>query len=279
MFKPFLLSISLIAIQSLSLAAYADSEKLAFVQPPSSPMSTCKAALEQETRLVEAQAHVVPGVAIYAHNFGYDEANRLAKDGVLIGTDSVGNYIDLQSGNILLSPEKDIIVNTHAGKIYIESGATVFISELGNNVVIYDLHQTQPKQVSIMLNKHKLVMEPGRMLVVTAQNIDDFEQLEVNCHCVTYRNAKPVNMNVNGVKAFLAEFSIASALVTIQPLQRLTVSSHKQDQIALERILKGAVILGDFAMSTEQPTTASSSATAAHADPGAINIADAGKNQ
>lgn len=270
--------------QSFYIAASAESNPaqaetlVAFAQPRSVTMANYKTALEEETRLVEAQNHVIPGIAIYAHNFGGDEASRLAKDGVIIGSNSVDNYIDLQSGNVLLTPDKDIVVGTNKGKISIAAGATVFVSESNKDVVIYDLLQTKPKQVSIIVNKQKLVMEPGRMLVISGQNIDGFEKLEMNCHCVTYRNAKAVNMNVNGVKTFLAEFSIASALVTIQPLQRLTVSSHKQDQIALERILKGAVILGDFAMSTTQPDPASVTAVQ-QSNSAAVDVASVGSSQ
>ena len=257
MFKSLtpILSIILIAGQALSLpAAAADQHQsetlIALVHSQSAVMTINKASLEQETRQVEAQNHVMPGIAIYAHNFGGDEANRLVRDGVLVGSNSVGNYIDLQSGNVLLTPEEDIVVGTNKGKISIAAGATVFISESNNDVVVYDLLQTKPKQVSMIINKHKMVMEPGRMLVATAQNTDDFEKLDINCHCVAYRNATTCDLNSKAVKAFVADFSIASALTTVQPLQRLTVSNHKEDKIALDRLIKGAVLLGDFATST-----------------------------
>ena len=246
--------------QAVYLGAYANDSSpasspsiVALARPLPSTMAGYRAALEEETRAVVQTGHVIPGVAIYAHNFGYDEASRLAKDGVLIGSESVDNYIDLDSGNILLTPDKDIVVNTHEGKIYIKAGATVFIAKSGNNVVVYDLMQTSPKQVSVAVKKHNLILEPGRMLVLTGHNIQDFEKLEDGCHCVAYRNAKPVLLNGNGsINAFLADFSIASAMVTIQPLQRLTVSNNKQDKLSVEKLVKAAVILGDFA-TTVQP--------------------------
>src|ERR1700677_4339340 len=114
MFKPqtaILILVTSIAAQALNLPVYANTNEetlVAFAQPAT--MATAKANLEEETHKVELQNHVVPGVAIYAHNFGGDEANRLAQDGVLIGSNSLGNYIELQSGNVLLTPENDIVV-------------------------------------------------------------------------------------------------------------------------------------------------------------------------
>ncbi len=254
MFKPLTPSlIGILLIVGQALPAHADN-LLAYAQPQSATLTAGKAALEQETQLVEQQNHVMPGIAIYAHTFGGDEANRLAKDGVLIGGNSVGNYIDLQSGNILLTPEENIVVGTYKGKVSIAAGANVFISASDNDVVIYDLLQTKPNQVSITINKHKLVMEPGRMLVVTAQDINDFEKLDMNCHCVAYRNATSFDINSKAVKVFMADFSIASALTTVQPLQRLTVSNHPEDKLAVEKLVKAAVVLGEFATSTA-PTT------------------------
>ena len=254
----------LTAGQAVYCAAWANAnstpapEMVALAQPTPLTMAGYRAALEEETRAVVQSGHVIPGVAIYAHNFGYDEARRLSQDGVIIGSESMDNYIVLDSGNILLTPDKDIVVSTDQGKVYIKAGAKVFISKSGNDVVVYDLLQTKPKQVSIVtveVKKHTLTLEPGRMLVLTKQNVQDFEKLEDNCHCVAYRNAKPVLLDSlgNSTKAFEADFSIASAMVTIQPLQRLTVSANKMDKLSVEQLVKAAVILGDFATSTGQP--------------------------
>jgi len=251
-------------------ASNAGQTQLSFTQPSSEPvMANYKTVLEQETRLVEEQKHVIPGTTIYAHNFGGDEANRLAKDGVLIGCKSSDCYIDLQSGNILLTPEKDMVVDTNNCKVSIAAGATVFITVSVNDVIVYDLLQTKPKQVSVTVDKQKLVMEPAQMLVVTTQNISDFEKLGVTSHCVTYRKAKPFALDSKTVNAFMAEFSMASAMTTIQPLQRLTVSNHREDRLVLEKLIKVAVLLGDFASSID--------AVPQIADSGASQIAEVGQ--
>ncbi len=277
MFRPLttLLGMSLIAGSALYLPANATTNagqtQLSFSQsPPEVATVNYKAVLEQETRLVEEQKHVIPGTAIYARKFGRDEANRLAKDGVLIGCNSADSYLDLQSGNVLLTPEKILEVATNKAKISVAAGATVFITVSTNNVVVYDLLQTKPKQVSITLDKHKLLIEPGQMLVITVQNISDFEKLDATSHCVTHRKITPCTLSNQTVNAFLAEFSMASAMTTIQPLQRLTVSNHREDQLVLEKLIKVSVLLGDFATSTE--------AVPQVAESGARKISEVGQN-
>jgi hypothetical protein len=280
MFKSLtpILSIILLAGQSLYLPVRSDScakpseVLVALVQPQSSDLTTNKAAFEQETRSIEEQNHVIPGVVIYAHNFGGDEANMLAQDGVLIGTKSADKYIDLQSGNVLLTPEKDIVVETNKGKISIAAGAMVFVSASSDDVVVYDLLQTKPKQVSMIVNKQKLDIEPGRMLVITIKDTSDFEKLDIHCHYVACRSVVSVELNSTAIKAFMAEFSIASAMVAIEPLKELTVSGNQQDKLVMEKLVKGAVLLGDFAASPvipEQVATAQST----------VQVADVGGNQ
>ena len=79
------------------------------------------------------------------------------------------NHLNIDRGNVLVSPHKDIVVGTHEGNISIASGATAFVMESGHDVVIYDLDQSMPKQISVMVGNHKVVMEPGQMLVLTRQ--------------------------------------------------------------------------------------------------------------
>ncbi|MEI9914201.1 MAG: hypothetical protein WDN66_04490 [Candidatus Saccharibacteria bacterium] len=164
----------------------------------------------------------------------------------ILAADSGNRYLGLEHGNILLTPDRDILVSAKQGNIYIGSGATVFIMKSGNNVVLYDLVQTKPNQVSVIVNKQKLVMEPGHMLALTNQNIDHIRNMELNTQSVAYR--RPQQVLSGNVKAFSADFSISSAMNNIEPLRRLTVSTYKQDQLTIERLWKNAQIEGDFSL-------------------------------
>ena len=190
----------------------------------------------------------VPGTIVYANHFGGDEAIRLATDGVVIGTDSHKNYVSLKSGNILFTPDTAMIIGTPEAKISIGAGATVFIMQSADSLVLYYLRQSQrkPNQLSILADKHKLIMQAGHMLVLTRQNTNDFEQLTANCHHVRYANTKMLDWPNESVKAFVADFSIVSALAIIKPLNRLLVSNNKQDRLALQQLVKDSAILGDL---------------------------------
>ena len=153
------------------------------------------------------------------------------------------NYFNLDSGNILISPERDLIIGTEEGLVSIGSGATIFVMESRTDMIIYDLYQTKPKQVSVTINNHKLVMEPGCMLVITKEKTRSFEELNANCHSIRYRKAQEIDLQESAVSAFVANFSIFSALVRIQPLKQLVDSKDKRDQLLLQKLLKSAAML------------------------------------
>ena len=165
--------------------------------------------------------------------------NPIARAGFVTQT----NYISLDSGNILVSPDKDIIIGTQEGVVSIGSGAAIFVMESGIDTVIYDLYQARPEQVSVVVNKHKLVMQPGCMLVLTKEKTKDFEQLAANCHSISYRRAQEIDLKEDTINAFVANFSIFSALVKIQPLKELVDSKDRKDQQLLNKLLKSAVML------------------------------------
>jgi hypothetical protein len=122
--------------------------------------------------------------------------------------------------------------------------------ESGDDVALYDLLQTRPKQVSVtvtvIINKQKIIMEPGRMLVLTKKDTPDFSKLEINCCAVNHTNVQQIDLHSNEVNAYIANFSIVSALQTVEPLKRLAISTYKQDKVALAKQVKNATILEDL---------------------------------
>jgi hypothetical protein len=210
---------------------------------------TARVSSTKEDDLAKKAVSLIWGVEINACHFGGDEANRLAKEGILIGTESANNYLSLEGGNILLTPEQDMVVATREGKAYIRAGASIFICQSGEGVVFYDLLQTKPKQVvvTVSANKQKIVLEPGRMLVITNENASDFEKLAMDCHRVNYNNVIQLDLQNREVKAFTGNFSIASAMATIEPLRESTKSANINDQQVTDKLVKGAVIMGGFA--------------------------------
>ncbi len=193
----------------------------------------------------DTKCDCINGITLYAQSCGGDEAQRLAKEDVYIGSDSAGNYINLEKGNVLLIPDKNMVVGTNLGKINVVAQANLFLVKSEDGLVIYDLSQTQPKQIIIMVNQKKIALTPGCMLVLTREKTKDFEHLKINCHTVAYSNVKEVDLCRDTVKAFIANFSITAAMTAICPLMRLIQSHSQQDKLVMDRLMKTAVILGD----------------------------------
>ena len=188
----------------------------------------------------------IPGAKSYGHTFVGDEKSRLLSYGMTLNNSPVSNHLDIDKGNILLSPDKNIVVGTHEGEVNVSPGSIAFVMESGSDVVIYNLQQNLPKLVSVVVKGQKIYMSPGQMMVLTRQNVDDFENIDADCHMVTYRGAQEIPLNVKGVKVFAAHYSIASAFMAVQPLQDLIASNDGADKAVLDKIVKSAVMLGDF---------------------------------
>jgi len=193
----------------------------------------------------------IPGTKSYEHSFIGAENNRLLTYGMKLNNSTISNYLNIDRGNILLAPGKEIIVGTHEGNVYMLPGSIAFVMESGADVCIYSLRQSGPKQVSVLVNKHRIFLHPGQMMVLTRQNVHDFENIDADCHMVSYHSAQEVIMPEKEVKVFVAEYSIASAFLAIEPLQQLIDSDDKQDKIAMNQIVKSAVMLGNFASTVD----------------------------
>lgn len=187
-----------------------------------------------------AQDCWVEGISMYVHDYGIDEVNRLAKNGVLIGDDSQDTYVNLKQGNILLNPDQDVLVATNESKISIGCGAGVFIMQSDNGLIVYDISQASAQQVAITVNNQVIYLTPGCMFVLPKQNTNDFEKLNLNCHAVAYSKVQTLELGNNAINGFLANFSLSSAFTTIEPLRRLTISHNKRDKIALQSLIKNS---------------------------------------
>ncbi len=253
---------------------YTPFHRFPYIDPYNNPPSVFQLAA-RNTNLA-----LIPGTKFFNHNFEGSQLSKLIKDGLVIASNTGNNYLNIDRGNVLLSPKEDIVVGTHEGNVYVSSGATLFLMESGHDVVLYDLCQSKPKQVSVVVNKHKLFLEPGLMLVLTRQNTQNFEDINADCHYVNYTNVKLLNIGEQEVKAFMANFSTSSAVLSVEPLQQLLASSEKEDKSVLNQIAKSAVIMGGFSTQLEpaagtqiaakQPTNSDAGIQAIH--PGMMQI-------
>lgn len=189
----------------------------------------------------------VAGARTFASTFEAKEANRLANQGVKITGNPGGNFFHLEKGNLLFSPDNDIVVGTRDGDVYIGAGASVLVMDSGHEVAIavYDLYQDSPDKVSVYCGEKELVLDRGRVLLLTRQITDNFDELQGTCSNIDYGKAIPVSID-DSVKGFMANFSILSAVKSVGPLKSMLDSDDKRDQLAIANILKGSVVVGDL---------------------------------
>ncbi len=157
------------------------------------------------------------------------------------------NYLNLEGGQLLLTPDKDIVCGTNEGKIFIGSDATVFITSIAGKTIVYDLAQTAPDRVFVVVNNSKVPMWPGLALVLSSHGTVDFEKLDPNCRGIKYFNQHLVELPNAGVNAYMADFTLSSAMLSISSLRQLISSENNQDKIVVARLLKGAVLAGEHA--------------------------------
>ena len=190
-----------------------------------------------DNTLAASNDQAISGTTISAFHFGINEVKRLAKDGVTISNNSGDNSLYLLKGNVLLTPDRNFTVDTDLGKIHIKSGATVFIMKAHNNVIVYDVMQTKPNLLSIAVNGHRLEIEPGNMLSLTRENMDNSPKIVADNSIILHGSSQPIRLN-GGIKAFSANFSVKSALANIEPLRRFGFFQLQRRQTHVRKTLE-----------------------------------------
>jgi hypothetical protein len=189
---------------------------------------------------------LIEGSRSTAHQFQEEETGRLTREGIRIASDTQDNYFNLDRGNVVFSPTKPVVVGTHEGQVHIGPGSNVLVMETGHDVMVYNLHDDKKDSVKITSAKKEMVLEPGRMLVLTRQNVKDYDLLASNCHCIAYRNVQRTELD-DSIKAFYGDFSIPSAFTIVVPLKQMLSSNDPKDKAAVNKIIKTAAMLTSFA--------------------------------
>ncbi|MBK9140851.1 MAG: S-layer family protein [Candidatus Melainabacteria bacterium] len=185
---------------------------------------------------------LIPASKTYQSRFQTGEINRLRKEGNIIANSSENGYLDLDRGNIIFAPDKDIVVSVNEGTVHIPAGAIVAILENGADSAILDLHQSGPNGVKIVSERKLISLHPGKMIVLSRSTSDDFEEINHECKQIGYMNPKTKQLSKE-VRAFGMYFSIPSAIKKLQPLRTMVSSHERQDQKTLQKLLMNSVLL------------------------------------
>lgn len=170
-----------------------------------------------------------------------NKLNALAQAGILLGPGSGGNFMNLDKGNVLVRSAQDIAVRTHEGDVHIAAGALVFVMETGADVAVFDLHDKGSSSVTVSAGGTEFKLSPGTQIVLT--RVKDAKFDDVNpATGVASRNISEHKL-ADGISAFVADFSMMSALAHIDYLHALASSDKHEAKSIVAQILKNAACL------------------------------------
>ncbi len=189
------------------------------------------------------QQHVDMRVA-ECRNRGYSRAAGLTwvelidSDWKAKGPKSDGRY---EVASVLTCPV-DTLVKTELGEIACKKGSIVFVVNCENSVSICTLDSPHLDDVTVRVGTSPaLRLAAGRQIVLTKDLEEKFEKLNP-AHLIGYRDEKEVG-NVNGIKIMRADFSLTSAMMTLEPLRHMVASQDSEQKRIAESILKNSAIL------------------------------------
>ncbi len=173
----------------------------------------------------------------------FNESTVSGLHGVHTGSGTTGNFFNLDTGNMVFNPQSNITVGTHDGNVFIDGGSIAFVMETGHDVAVYDLHDTHHGAVRVAAGNQTIILHPGQQVVLTRNSTADFEKINPGGK-ISYRHSRSQDVG-GGIKAFLADFSVPTALSNVAPLKQMLSSTNPSDRKIAHQLLKNAVILSE----------------------------------
>jgi hypothetical protein len=170
-------------------------------------------------------------------------AAQLGNGSIRLGTETAGNVIDIDQGNLLLAPDQDVVVKTHEGTLHVAHGSIAIVMESGHDVSVFDLHDAHPHAVRFMVGKRVITLFPGRQLVLTRQENPSFDSVNPSPLIPTRH---PSCSKIDGITAYIAEFSIPAAASRFIPLIDLMRAGTPDNKRMADSICKTSAILAQL---------------------------------
>lgn len=149
------------------------------------------------------------------------------------------SIISLADRNGIFAQTKDTVVKTRFGDVTIAAGSAVMLLQHGASLAIFNLHDDHPGAVTFKSGDESHTVEVGKQLVLTQNKDASFA--DVNKSHIGYRGLTPGTVNNNN--AFSAEFSLLSAVTTVEGLFNLLHSNKKEERQLASKILKTAAAM------------------------------------
>lgn len=155
-----------------------------------------------------------------------------------------GSTFSLESGNVLFSPANNMQVETPQGTVQIAQDSTALIMIAGDDLAIYDLHDSLNRGIKVVAYGNVINLGPGKQLVLTRGREKTFAEANPGA-TIACRQVKSYNLSEN-IKVFACEFSLTSAIAQVRPLQQMVASNNPRHQKLIAQLIKNAAILSQI---------------------------------
>jgi hypothetical protein len=125
--------------------------------------------------------------------------------------------------------------------VAIHANSVVLVMAFSNGVAVYNLSDSRKDAVTLFAGNNRVAVTPGLSAVVTDSTVSDFSDVNP-AQMVLYRRVHSVSMS-NGMKAFVADFSVPSAVHAVKPLKKLMVTKDANAKRVADKVLKTAAAL------------------------------------
>lgn len=148
------------------------------------------------------------------------------------------NSFILQSGNALVTAEQsDLAIVTAHGIVHIARGAAAFLMQTDSATIVYNLHDESSDSVFIASEGVRIPVDLGKQVIVSNKDAS-FDSLNEGSLIAVRKVTK--SKAQNGTTVYVAEFSIPSAILAIDPLRNLY--KNPSQQAWADRITRNAAI-------------------------------------
>ena len=143
-------------------------------------------------------------------------------------------------GRYLIVATQPTTINSKFGQVHIAKGAVAFIVSTDDDLNILNLAEDHAHSVVLESNNDTKRLLVGQQLLLSTHDAKTFAEIN-QLGQISWRNA--VMQNINGYRAFLAEFSVVSAIQQLQPLQDILQRDDQQSKRFINNLLKIAVLI------------------------------------
>ncbi|MBX9670720.1 MAG: hypothetical protein K2X93_24175 [Candidatus Obscuribacterales bacterium] len=159
--------------------------------------------------------------------------------GASINRTAHGEKVSVKNGQVLFVPFQDTVVETQHGTVNIDANSTVLVSVHGDKLAVYNLDDNHKGAVSVTAKGSKMTLAPGSHLTVATDN-GDFGQIN-SIESISHRNVG--SHDLQGARVHTSEFSVASAIMSVKPLQAVMTSNHPQAKKTASKLIKTTAVL------------------------------------